>query len=90
VPSPRPLYVCGDVQGLNPPEFRLQTKVEPDSLLVNVNAADALLLEAGGPEAIVVSGGTVSIVQVYSVALPLTPPETARTANVCEALVRPL
>jgi hypothetical protein len=55
-----------------------------------VNAADALLLEAGGPEAIVVSGGTVSIVQVYSVALPLTPPETARTANVCEALVRPL
>jgi hypothetical protein len=42
----------------------LQKNVEPDSLLVNVNAADALLLEAGGPETIVLSGATVSTVQV--------------------------
>ena len=42
----------------------LQKNVEPVSLLVKVNAADGLLLEAGGLDAIVVSGGTVSIVQV--------------------------
>ena len=64
MPSPRPEYVCGEVHGATPEELMLQKNVEPVSLLVKVNAADGLLLEVGGLEAIVVSGGTVSIVQV--------------------------
>jgi hypothetical protein len=45
-----------------PPASRLQTNVEPASLLVKAKVADALLFVEGGPEAIVVSGGTVSTV----------------------------
>jgi hypothetical protein len=45
-----------------PAASRLQAKVEPASLLVKAKFADALLLVEGGPEAIVVSGGTVSTV----------------------------
>jgi hypothetical protein len=41
----------------------LQAKVAPPSLLANVKVAEALPLCGSGPEAIVVSGATVSIVQ---------------------------
>jgi hypothetical protein len=47
-----------------PAASRLQTKVEPASLLVKAKFADALLLDAGGVELIVVSGATVSTAQV--------------------------
>jgi hypothetical protein len=82
-PSPRPAYVLGDVHGTKPAPSRRHVKVDAASLLVNANVAEALWLEAGGPEAIVVCGGTVSTIQPYSVAAPGVPPaESVRTANV--------
>jgi len=71
------------VQGAKPEASRLQTKVEPASLLVNMNDADPVVASAGGPEATVVSGATVSTVQSYVVAGPVLPNWEARTANVC-------
>jgi hypothetical protein len=58
--------------------------VEAASLLVKVKVAEALWLAAGGPDAIAVSGGTVSIVQVYSVSGPVRASQTPRTAKVWE------
>jgi hypothetical protein len=86
VPSPSPAYVWGEEHGLKPLASRLQANVEAASLLVNVKLALALLLEAGGVDAIAVSGGIVSTVQVYIVTGPVLP---IWTLNVCCPSWRP-
>ena len=54
-----------------PPSSSLHTKVEPSSVLENVNPADPLVLEAGGAEVMAVSGVTVSTTHVYCVFGPV-------------------
>ena len=55
-------------------------KYDDDTVIVKF--AGAVLLCAGGADAIVVCGGTVSTVHVYSVARPTFPRDTALTAKV--------
>ena len=64
--------------------------VDAASLLAKVNVAEALWLEAGGPEAIVVCGGTLSIVHVYVVGGPSRTSQVAYTAKVCDPSPRAL
>jgi hypothetical protein len=83
------VYVFGDTQGVIPLASRVQTKVEPASLLVKAKVADALSLEAGGLAVSVVFGATVSTVHVYFVVGPVVA-ATARTENVCAPSARPV
>jgi hypothetical protein len=52
------------VHGSNPAASRLQEKVEPASLELKVNVAEADVAAAGGVDPIVVSGGIVSTIQL--------------------------
>src|SRR5688572_7135944 len=57
-------WELGEVQVENEPASTLHSKVEPGSVEVKVKSASPLLLGSGGPVSILVSGSTVSIVQV--------------------------
>jgi hypothetical protein len=80
-------YVFGDPHSVKPDPSRLHAKDEFGSLLVNAKVAEALLLSAGGPDAIVVCGATVSIFHVYAVGSD--PRDGATTLNVCVPSERP-
>ena len=73
---------------------RWHSNVTGVSLAVNANDALIELVEVGGPEVIVVSGGVTSneTVHVREAGVGSVFPDTsvARTSNVCEPLPRPL
>jgi hypothetical protein len=67
---------------LNGASSSLHSKVEPSSVLVKVNLAEVLFVKGGGPETILVSGRTVSTIQLR-VTAGLSPlASLARTAKV--------
>ena len=88
------MYVLGEVQGKYGWLSIEQAKVEPASFAVKLNVALTLLVvAAGAPAPIVVSGGVPSLtVQVNraGVGSVLPSASTARTSNVCEPTDRPL
>ena len=65
-PSARPLYALGEVHPAGAPPSSVQAKVEPVSLALNANVADAEPSVPDGPESIVVSGGVLSLVVMVS------------------------
>ena len=64
LPTARPLYVFGLVQGVNPALSRLHWKVLPLCVELNVNVALLLVVGFLGFLAMFVSGGIASIVQM--------------------------
>jgi hypothetical protein len=87
-PTAKLLWVNPGVHAAKGPPSREHSKVEPDSLAENVNVALVLVVEAAGPESIVVSGGVESegdaTVQLYAAAVESELPagSVARTSNV--------
>src|SRR5690349_1340205 len=75
---------AGDAQALKGPAYMLHSNVPPASLAVKEKVALVLLVGELGLVTMVVSGGTVSIVQenVAGVASRLPTASFARTANV--------
>ncbi len=69
---------------VEPGPSRRHSNVEPVSVLVNSNDGDALLIVPVGPAVIVVSGATVSTVNVRDAGVGSTLPTAsiARTKNV--------
>jgi hypothetical protein len=78
------------VHGAKPDVSRLQTKVDLGSLLEKAKVAVALVDAEGGPDAIVVCGGTVSTVHEYCDGGPVSNIQVARTESVCEPLPSPV
>src|SRR5687767_5749275 len=56
-PGARFVYSAGEVQELNAGASRAHSKLEPPSLLENLNSALLLAVGSSGPKSIVVSGG---------------------------------
>ena len=85
VPLARPVYWRGDKHVTNGAPSSEHSNVEPDSLAEKLKLALVLAVAAGGPAEIVVSGATVSIVQlaVAGVASTLPAASVARTRNWC-------
>jgi hypothetical protein len=69
----RPVYDCGLVQGVKPLPSRLQAKLAPGSLLVNVMLALVCVVGSDGPEPIVAVGAVVSTVNVFALLVPVLP-----------------
>jgi hypothetical protein len=92
LPSARPLYEAGDVHAEKAPPSSLHWKVEACSEDVNEKLAAELPDGFGGCDVIVVSGATVSIVQVKLGGLGSTfpTPSVARTVKVWLLSARPL
>jgi hypothetical protein len=59
-PGASPVYDCGEVQGVNAAESRLQVNVDGDSLELNAKSAEVTPIVPLGPEVIVVSGAAES------------------------------
>ncbi len=91
-PWARALSARGDVHDCQAPESSLHSNVEPASLDENANEAAADAVGPLGPEPIVVSGATVSTVQVRaaSVASMLPAASVARTRKVWSPCARPV
>jgi len=91
-PSERPEYVNGDEQPENAAPSRLQAKLEPLSLEVNVKVALVTFVGFAGADPILVSGALVSIVHVYEAGVGSVFPagSVARTWKVCVPSVNPL
>ena len=95
-PTLRPLYSFGLVHEAHEAESNWQANVDPDSLELNANDALVEVVDAFGPEPIVVVGGVVSdgavIVHVCVAGLASVLPaaSVARTLKVCDATLRPL
>jgi hypothetical protein len=90
-PSPRPLYVLGDVHATAVPVSSLHVKVEPASDDVNeIDAVDELIVPDGAC-VIEVSGAPLSTVhvRVAGVASLLLAASVAVTVNVCEPSASP-
>ncbi len=91
-PSPCDGSVSGELHDANEPPSSAHWKPAPPSFDVNVNVGVASLVGPLGPLLIVVSGSTVSTVQVREAGLPSVLPaaSVARTWNVCEPCARPV
>jgi hypothetical protein len=85
-PTASPEYAAGDVQAANAPPSSAHANDEPPSLDVNDNVAPCANVVAAGALVIVVSGASVSTVQVRDagVGSTLPAPSFARTRNVCD------
>ena len=90
-PSASPVYDFGESQAVQAPPSRLHSKSAPASGEEKANDAALVVASAFGPLVTVVSGATVSTVQVRVAGdgsrFPL--PSTARTAKVCVPWLRP-
>jgi hypothetical protein len=90
--SARPEYWRGEAQDAKAAPSSEHSNVTPDSLDEKLKLALVLDVSADGAEEIVVSGATVSIVQVWvaGVGSRLPAESLARTRNSCEPPARPV
>jgi hypothetical protein len=82
------VYCAGDEQAANAAPSSEHANVASVSVAVNVKLALPLVVVAGGPDAIAVSGATVSTVNVRVAGVPSAFPaaSVARTEKVCDPL----
>jgi hypothetical protein len=91
-PSPRPVYVRGDVHAVNAAPSRLHSNVAAGSSAEKLNVAVVNAVEPSGPEPIVVFGATVSTttVRAFEAADVLPAASVAFAVYVCEPSATPL
>ena len=91
-PCARFEYVVGLAHATNEPESSLHWNVEPDSVEENANVAVLALLLPEGPLVMLVSGATVSTVQLNEAGVGSVLPveSVAFTWKVCDPCARPV